>query len=159
MKKVDVGQSVSILANVGVLIGIVLLVYELNQNRDMMRAQIRNEISRGAMDLLVSGATSEPLAAVIARANAGEDLSAEETFMFLNRAELTYRLWENVNYQYRQGMFDATEYSGELETMNVVLSRNIALVSYWCARRRMFSAPFAEVVDALPVMQSCQATR
>ena len=155
MKKIDLGQTIGILANVGVLIGIVLLVLELHQNRDMMRAQTRNEISRGAMDLLVTGATSEPLASVMVRANAGENLSAEENFMFLNRAELTFRLWENVNYQHRQGMFDVTEYSGNLGTINDVLSRNSSLVDYWCARRQMFSPPFAKEIDALPAMQSC----
>jgi hypothetical protein len=39
-------------ANVGVLVGIILLVFELSQNREMMRAQTRNEISRVEMDLL-----------------------------------------------------------------------------------------------------------
>ena len=31
MKKIDLGQAITILANFGVLIGILLLVYELNQ--------------------------------------------------------------------------------------------------------------------------------
>ncbi len=155
MKKVDLSRTIGVFANVGVLIGIALLVYELNQNRDMMRAQTRNEISRSAGDLLATGATSVPLAAVMVRANAGEELSAEENFLFINRAEFTFRLWENVNYQYRQGMFDASEYSGNLATISDVLSRNRALIGYWCARRQMFSPPFAEEVDAMPAMQGC----
>lgn len=155
MKKFDLGQTISIFANVGVLVGIILLVYELNQNRDMMRAQTRNEISRSAMDLLTTGATSEALASVMVRANAGEELSAEENFMFINRAELTFRLWENVDYQYRQGTFDTTEYSGNLATISDVVSRNDALVEYWCARRQMFSTPFMEEIDSMQAMESC----
>ena len=158
MKKPELGQTIQILANVGVIAGIALLVYELNQNRDMMRTQIRNEISRSVMDLLVSGSTSEPLAAVMARANAGEDLSAEERFMFSNRAELSFRSWENVNYQYRQGMFDAAEYAAELATMSDVISRNPAMIRYWC-ERQMFSVPFAQVIDTLPVMHGCDTGR
>ena len=65
MKKIDLGQTITIVANIGVLLGIILLVYELDQNRDMMRAQIRNEISRSAGDLLTTGATNERLAAVM----------------------------------------------------------------------------------------------
>jgi hypothetical protein len=34
-------------ANVGVLVGLLLLVFELNQNRDMIRAQTRNEMAAG----------------------------------------------------------------------------------------------------------------
>ena len=146
------------LANVGVLLGILLLVYELNQNRDMMLAQTRNEISRSSMDLLATGATSEALAAVMVRANSGQSLSAEENYMYLNRSELTFRLWENTNYQYRQGLFDETEYAGSLATRNDVLSRNNALVEYWCARRQMFSRPYVAEMDALPALQSCVET-
>ena len=39
-------------ANIGVLIGIVLVLVELDQNRDMMRAQTRNELAMGIVDLL-----------------------------------------------------------------------------------------------------------
>lgn len=156
MKKPDPGQTIGILANVGVLLGIILLVYELDQNRDMMRAQIRNEISRSAMDLLADTATSKPLAAIMVRVNAGEELSPEENYMFINRAELSFRLWENTSYQNRQGMFDATEYSGNLATISDVLSTNPALVDYWCERRQRFSAPFMAEIDAMPAMQSCR---
>ena len=62
-------------ANLGVLVGIILLVVELNQNRDMMRAQTRNEIARATQELLTSWATSPELADVVVRANRNEDLS------------------------------------------------------------------------------------
>lgn len=45
MKKLDMGQSLGILANVGVLFGILLLVYELNQNRQMMEAAVRRHVT------------------------------------------------------------------------------------------------------------------
>ncbi len=54
MRKINVGQTVGILANVGVIAGIVFLVFELQQNREMMRAQTRNELSMGAMDFFLT---------------------------------------------------------------------------------------------------------
>jgi hypothetical protein len=39
MKKIDFGQTVTILANVGVIAGIVFLAVELHQNNDLLRAQ------------------------------------------------------------------------------------------------------------------------
>lgn len=39
MKKPDVGQVIAILANVGVIAGIVLLAFELRQNNSLLRAQ------------------------------------------------------------------------------------------------------------------------
>jgi hypothetical protein len=46
MKKIDVGQTLSIIGNVAVVTGILLLVFELNQNREMVMAQTRNEMSQ-----------------------------------------------------------------------------------------------------------------
>jgi hypothetical protein len=37
----------SLVANVGALIGLLLIVMQLRQNRDLMRAQIRHELSMG----------------------------------------------------------------------------------------------------------------
>ena len=37
MKKLDLGQTMTILANVGVIVGISFLAVELRQNNDMMR--------------------------------------------------------------------------------------------------------------------------
>ena len=41
MKKIDLGQTVAILANVGVIAGIVFLGYELRQNNELMAAEQR----------------------------------------------------------------------------------------------------------------------
>ena len=46
MKKIDLGQALQILGTAGVILGIFLLVYELNQNRELMAAEIRNSIAQ-----------------------------------------------------------------------------------------------------------------
>ncbi len=40
MKKIDVSQAITILANVGVIAGIIFLAFELRQVQDQMDAQI-----------------------------------------------------------------------------------------------------------------------
>ncbi len=39
MKKIDLGQTIGIVANVGVIAGIVLLAFELQQNNELLRAE------------------------------------------------------------------------------------------------------------------------
>ena len=53
-------------ANIGVLIGIFLLVYELNQNSTLMQAQISSERSNHAIALNMSAAESTELSQVFA---------------------------------------------------------------------------------------------
>ena len=42
MKKIDLGQTITILANIGVIAGIVFLAVELRQNNEIQSAQVRS---------------------------------------------------------------------------------------------------------------------
>lgn len=52
MKFDDLNRWMSLLASAGVIAGLLLLAFELNQNREMTRAQTRNEIALGVIDLM-----------------------------------------------------------------------------------------------------------
>jgi hypothetical protein len=60
-------QLLGLVANLGVLVGVLLLVYELNQNREMMRAQTRHDISSEFVSLMTSVAENEGLANLVRR--------------------------------------------------------------------------------------------
>ncbi len=81
MKKIDLGQTISILANLGVIAGIIFLGLELRQVQDQMEAEIsfnRFSEENSTRHLI---ATSPILAGAIAKRNAGEDLTREEVVM------------------------------------------------------------------------------
>jgi hypothetical protein len=44
MKKIDLGQTITILANVGVIAGIVFLAFELRQNNDQLALQAQAQL-------------------------------------------------------------------------------------------------------------------
>lgn len=146
---------ISLGANLGVLIGIVLLIAELNQNRDMMRAQIRNEISRGVLDLLNLSAVSPELAHAIVRADQGEQLSPAEEFMVGSRSESVLRLWENIHYQYRQGLFERSEFDAAFTTMARILAQQPTLIEHWCRERGSYSKEFSQQVEQILPDGSC----
>ncbi len=135
-------------ANVGVLIGIVLLIIELDQNRDMMRAQIRNELARGIQELLGFAVANQDLADLIVRANTGESLSPAESMRVEYWEQLIFRYWENVHYQYRQGLYDESEFSVHRDAM-LDVAREPRMYSFWCKDRLLFSAPFMQFMDNL----------
>ncbi len=57
MKKIDLGQTISILANVGVIGGIVFLAFELRQNSEQLEIQAREQtVSRrfSTVDLVLA---------------------------------------------------------------------------------------------------------
>ena len=132
MKKIDVGQTISILANLGVIAGIVFLGMELRQNNELMTQQQRfnrPSISPGTNTVI---AENRDLAEL--RAKAQEDPSLltpadwvqanalemrvlrnwEWTFRELPRSELPVESWRRVSrrptwrtiWDERKGEFD-----------------------------------------------------
>ena len=77
-------------ANLGALVGLFLVVAQLRQNRDLMRAQVRHELASGVTDLLLQSATNPQLASVLRRGNAGDSLSPDEALQFRS---LDRQLW------------------------------------------------------------------
>lgn len=100
-------------ANVGVLIGIMLLVVELAQNREMMWAQIRIDVPQQLSNRLSALASNLQLTNLKRRAEAGEELLADEEHQFFLMFVASVRDWENIHYQYRHGMFDEYEFDAE----------------------------------------------
>jgi len=83
LKEIDLGQTVTILANVGVLAGLLLLAFELNQNRQMMEAQTRHEMAQSIVEQLGEIASNADLASIQGRGWCGRlESEVEESRFF-----------------------------------------------------------------------------
>jgi hypothetical protein len=136
-------------ANLGVLAGIILLIVELDQNREMMRAQTRHELAMGIVDLLQVPASNEQLANVMYRAHTGEELSPTELFQFQMRTNALFRYWEDVHYQYRVGLYDEIEFAKQRDAWQASLTNSSRSQTYWCRVRLLYSPEFMAEMDSL----------
>lgn len=144
-------------ANIGVLIGIVLVLVELDQNRDMMRAQTRQELAMGIVDLLQTPANNEQLADLMYRAHTGGDLTPTELFQFHLRTNALFRYWENVHYQYRVGLYDDVEFAKQRGAWKASLQFSREGKKYWCQVRLLYSPEFMAEMDSL-IPGACTTT-
>ena len=149
MKKIELGQTIGILANLGVLVGILLLVYELNQNRKMMEVQARSDIANTLVNIQLEAATSPELEAASVKADAGLPLTPVEAEQVadIESAYWTYRA--NVMYLYRSGLYEESEYLAQKDRWGQFLNRNAATRAHWCSRREQQSPEFAAEIDEL----------
>jgi hypothetical protein len=90
-----VNKWLNLAANTAVLIGIGLLVFELQQNRQMVRAQTRAEISSELTNLFSQVAGDPQLANLIRRANNGENLTPDEATQYGHPSAAMFRYFEN----------------------------------------------------------------
>src|SRR6476620_821500 len=82
MSKERLMQWIALAANGGTIIGLLMVIMQLQQNRTLMRAQVRHELATTIVELLNSSASNSQLASVLRRAGAEEQLTEDEQFQF-----------------------------------------------------------------------------
>ncbi len=99
MKKLDLSQAITILANLGVIAGIVFLALELRQNNALMEAAARAAQNERIQDYIEQMYSVPGLAETLAKAGNGEPLTeAEDLQLFARKV----RLLRGFEAQYRE---------------------------------------------------------
>ena len=143
------------LGHLGVVVGLVLLVFELRQTRDLMQAQTRHDLSSSIVTLLLSIAENPELAHVMLRGDAGEELSPDEYYIYETRSRALFRYWENVHYQYRKGLYDPREFASQRDAWAAYLGTSPGAASAWCGMRQEFSPEFRAELDGVLSTTGC----
>ena len=142
-------------ANLGVLVGIILLVVELDQNRDLMRSQIRYQVFQDEANNNLSVATDRQLVEVIYRAGNSEELEEVDRIQNHIRLIAYFRIQENIHYQYRQGLFDEQEYEGIKVARRGFVGVSDETARAWCRVRGGSSEEFRHAMDQSFVDLDC----
>ena len=82
MKSETINQWLTLLANVGVIAGIVFLAVELRQNSDITRAQTRAQLAEGVTELYLVNMNDHDYADVLVRGKAGRNYQDGTALMF-----------------------------------------------------------------------------
>jgi len=110
MKKIDLGQILNTLANVGVIAGIVFLAFELRQNNDLLTSQ-----ARVARHELRSNDTSRivlqnvELLPILVKARANEVLTPNDLLALDMYLEQWILDWQFVFVEWQQGLLGNQE--------------------------------------------------
>ena len=155
MSRIRLGRWLSLGANIGALVGLMLIVLQLQQSRELMRAQTRHDLAAGIVELLSAPAGNAQLAGVLRRGALGEELTDDEQYQFRLRTNALLRYWEDVHYQYRQGLYDEVEFSSQKAAWRNALATSVGLQAYWCEVRELYSPKFMAEMDALMESGSC----
>ncbi len=146
MKKLDFGQTISLLANIGVIAGIVFLGIEIQQNTEMMRSQTRDSVTEKQLMMTSWVVGSPELAAAIPKSL--DELSPSERAMRNFHFAGMFRVWENSHYQYRQGVFEEEEFAPRRNTWRGVME-NKDNQERWSQFRESYSPEFRAEIDAM----------
>ena len=104
MKSNQINKWLTLVANVGVIFGLVLVAFELQQNSELMRVQINQSRADSAMASNEHSFNSDYIPPILAKVRQGDDLNAEETIRFTDYFRAMNRNQDNVLSQYDADM-------------------------------------------------------
>jgi hypothetical protein len=142
-----INKSLALVANVAVVAGIVFLALELNQNSRMMKTQTRNAITESILNFQFNAETSGLRAVALKANNDLSSLTAEEMGKVAQLYVSNLRLWENIHYQYRNGVFDEEEFDAERNSWKALGERTPMLRSVYCQLKQAGSLSPAFVTE------------
>ncbi len=115
----NVNKWLTLSANIGVVFGLILLLIELDQNNDLVRAQIHQARSDTQVSRLEDRADTEHLAPLLEKMQLSggfenlssiDELTPEELFRFRVFLQARHQDYDNLFYQYQQGYLDEEYY-------------------------------------------------
>ena len=142
MKKPDLGQAIQILANVGVIAGIVFLGFELRQNNEQLSAQARYNYYAGRAEFQRSLAFDPAVSQLILSRAAGAELSPQDRFRLERLANSVFTTWEYEYGELKRGLISEEEFSIPGKQAIFPLGEN-----HWEEYRRSAPADFVEFVE------------
>lgn len=146
MKKIDLAQTIAILANLGVIVGIIFLMVELRQNSEAAKLQAAQSYVNLSHQLDFRIVDDPSLVALFM--SSPESRSPEESLRMDRWYFGMFRTWENGFYLHSRGVLDDELWSGQVAFMADLL-RNHADREYYEANRKYFSKSFVEFLDGL----------
>ena len=141
----SIGEFIGAIATIATL---AYLALQIRQNSRVVKAQTRATIGAATSDIILREAVNLDIVRALAKVETGEDLSREETLQLRMVALATFRHWENVYYQYRQGLYDSGEFEAHRETWRRLVVEGW-LKNFWTQLRHNLSAELQSLVDKL----------
>ncbi len=146
MNKIGLGQTIQILANIGVIAGIVFLAFELRQNNEALQTQALLERQDVRRVILARRQDNPAIVSATVKALREEPLSDEELFVLEEENLLRLVNWEITVMQVIDGLLseDAIPAAGWRSEFN---ERLPGMRDTWESTKHMFPGEFVEYMD------------
>jgi hypothetical protein len=152
VKKIELGQVLTVISNCAVVAGIVFLALELRQSQMVGRSQVRNEIAQAYLQLTQNDMNlSEDVLNAVQDIH-GDSSTENDRLRATIWANAWLRLWENMYYQYSRHFFDEDEFRAATAALRNRLNADSPVIRrQLCGQRDVYSASFVAFAESLLV--------
>ena len=145
MKKLDLGQTIQIIANIGVIGGIIFLGVEIQQNNDELTSQARFNYYSNRLTEYRMVAQNPEMTDLVYRAGQGEPLTPQESLRLRNRMLSLITSWEFEFGEYQRGRLSPDEFNIPAKQYTVEIMP--VFRQYWDEYRQFAPAEFRDFMD------------
>lgn len=110
MKKIDLGKIIQIVASVGVVVGLVFLVVEINQNTQATNTASRDAAVEHVLHFFKQSMDSQVIARAQHKMESGGELDDFERQQLWRYQYYNFKIFENIFIQYQEGLFSDSEW-------------------------------------------------
>ena len=142
MKNIDLGQTIQILANVGVIAGILFLAVEIRQNNELLATQARYERADVRRSANLRYIENPELIRVTVAAQNGKPLTEEDSYLLERAYRLTLDDYNFVYDEYRRGLLDERSLPG-----GGTLRRSPGMEALWNQQKSSYDPDFVQWVE------------
>ena len=146
MKNLELGQTIGILANVGVIAGIIFLGLELRQNNENLSTQARAERIAIAREAGLRTLQNPDLRRATMIARSGGALSEDEMFLLELENRAVFIDWRYIYQEYQIGALEES-------TLDIVGWRNAfhirkpRMPEHWSANKQLHPPGFVQWME------------
>ena len=142
-----VNTCLSLGANIGVVIGLGIVIFEINQNTEMMQSQINQSRTDTAISEQQAVYNSDYIPALVVKTDKGEQLSDEESVRFAAYFRAYNRNMDNQFWQYNQGLLGDNIPRSIQGASREVIAGNSYGLKYWDRQKFSYTDEYVSFVE------------
>ena len=143
-------------ANLGVIVSILLLAYEINQSTKATIAAASEGLTDHSLAFMSARLDNEVIARATFKSRNGEELDELEHDQLIMLQHLNFRLFESGFLQFRRGLYERSEWERYERIIASLMSGNRHAIEMWNQTEGGWTTEFAEEVERIRTANTSQ---
>ncbi|MBL4580371.1 MAG: hypothetical protein JKY29_01020 [Gammaproteobacteria bacterium] len=136
-------------ANVGVLAGIIFLVYELQQNTLATQLDVASNFQNSFTDIEMLIAGEPEFAELLVKGREGENMSPTDQLRLGVFYTNVLRQWQFVHFQYLSDALDKEIWNGQRTYFDQLLGDDSGLLEHWKVTKSHYGSRFNDLIQSM----------
>ncbi|PCJ19461.1 MAG: hypothetical protein COA96_16205 [SAR86 cluster bacterium] len=136
-------------ANIGVLAGIVFLVYELQQNTLATQLDVASNFQNSFTEIEMLIAGDPEFSELLIKGRESQDISPADQLRLSVFYSNVLRQWQFVHFQYLSNALDEEIWDGQRAYFDQVLDDDLGLFEHWKMSKDHYSLRFNDLLQSM----------